>query len=217
MTANLREDDWTDPSTQGLRDNFGSIDVGLVSLYMAVSGGRSWGEFYMDLKVLPALYRILFLVYLTLTIFGVLNIVTGVFVDTAMQANQHCRQVVIREELTAKKRLLNELRDLFGEMDENSDGVVTQEEFDAQLQNEQVVAYFRSLNLDITDTKTLFRLMDTNNSAKINIMEFLSGCYELQGEARSLDAKIMRMQLQRLMQTSEQIRERIDTFEATLV
>jgi len=210
MTANLSAGLWINPDTQGLRENFGTIDSGILSLYMAVSNGRSWGEYYRDLQALPPQYSILFLVYVSLTVFGVLNIVTGVFVDTAMQANHQCRQMVIREELAAKKRLLNELNDLFVEMDENGDGLVTQEEFDTHMLNEQVVAYFKSLNLEISDTKMLFQLIDTDNSGQISIMEFLSGCYELQGEARSIDAKIMRMQLSKLLHNSEQMLGRID-------
>mmetsp|Transcript_96111 Transcript_96111/g.190495 ORF Transcript_96111/g.190495 Transcript_96111/m.190495 type:complete len:133 (-) Transcript_96111:46-444(-) len=130
-----------------------------------------------------------------------------------MQANHQCRQVVIREELEAKKKLLMELKNLFCEMDENSDGVVSLEEFDDKLQDERVIAYFKSLNLEVTDTRTMFRLIDSDNSAKIDITEFLSGCYELQGEARSIDAKIMKMQLERLLYISEQMFERTNALQ----
>merc|ERR1712079_127703 len=73
---------------------------------MAMAGGRSWGEHYIFLEAIPFQYRLIFLFFLTFTMFAVLNIVTGVFVDSAMNANTSSRQVVIHEELDAKNAML---------------------------------------------------------------------------------------------------------------
>lgn len=202
---------WSDPSTEGLRANFGSMDKSLLTLYMAMSGGRNWGEVYQDLQPIPFQYRAMFLIFLSFTIFAVLNIVTGVFVDSAMQANQICRQVIVVEEMDAKKKQLEELKELFLEMDGNQDGLITEQEFNEQLNDERVLAYFKFLNLDITDTQTLFHLLDSNESREIDVIEFLKGCYELQGEARSIDAKIMRMQLQWLIDRFDHMDDRLQS------
>jgi hypothetical protein len=60
---------------------------------------------------------------------------------------------------------------------------------------ELIIAYFNALKLDVSDAKTLFRLIDYDHSEEIGIDEFLEGCYKLQGESRSLDMKIMQSEV----------------------
>merc|ERR1719433_2183196 len=88
VIANLDKTElWSDADTEGLRENFGTLGASTLTLYMAMAGGRSWGEYYYFLEPIPVQYRLLFLAFLAFTIFAVLNIVTGVFVDSAIYAN----------------------------------------------------------------------------------------------------------------------------------
>jgi len=151
------------------------------------------------------------------TIFGILNVITGVFVETAMRTNPSNRQVVIHEEMENKKRFLKELKELFEEMDMNGDGSISPTEFCERFSNERVIAYFKALGLDIVDAATLFRLLDTDHSDELDVTEFLSGCYQLTGEAKAIDAKMIRMNLQsiadsvnRLEQTQNESLKTID-------
>jgi len=107
--------------------------------------------------------------------------------------------------MEAKKTFLKDLRDLFHEMDQDGNGIIASEEFHSRLGDEQVIAYFSALKLDITDTVTLFQLLDVDGSDEVDISEFLEGCYALQGEARSIDAKIMKLQLQWLVMNFEML------------
>merc|ERR1719433_1158419 len=96
VVSNLdRSELWSDVDTAGLRENFGSLNSSFLALYMAMAGGRSWGEYYNFLAPIPGHYRFFFLAFLTFTIFAVLNIVTGICVDSALQASNACRQIVI--------------------------------------------------------------------------------------------------------------------------
>lgn len=194
---------WAEPSNEGLRDCFGTLSRSLLTLYMAMAGGRSWGEYYFFLDPIPVQYRFIFLAFLTFTMFAVLNIVTGVFVDSAMRANSNSRQVVIHEELNAKNEMLMDLQNLFHEMDENGDGAISMDEFTSRLGDERVVAYFKALKLDVHDAVALFHLLDTDGSEEVDMAEFLDGCYQLQGEARSIDTKVMRLQLHWIVQHLE--------------
>jgi len=198
---------WINPSNEGLRDNFGTIGRSLLALYMAMAGGRSWGEYYVMMNCMPWAYGGIFLAFLTFTIFAVLNIVTGVFVDSAMRANTSSRQVVVHEELDSKKDMLRDLSNLFNEMDQNGDGAISMDEFCARLNDERVVAYFKALKLDVHDTIALFHLLDTDEDEEVDMAEFLDGCYQLQGEARSIDTKVMRLQLQYIVEHMQVLQE----------
>jgi len=197
----------SDPMKESLRDYFGTLGNSLLTLYMAIAGGRDWGDFYHMLEPVALPYRMLFLVFLTFTLFALFNVVTGVFVDAATLASQNNHQMIIDEELRVKRRYLKTLREMFQRMDTDGDGSITSSEFTASLGDECVVANFRALKLDAHDAVNLFKLLDMDQSGSINVDEFLEGCYELQGETRNIDAKIMKMQLAWLVEQFEASRQ----------
>jgi hypothetical protein len=174
---------------------FGSLDGALLSLFMAMSGGNDWGMYYKALSVLPFQYRCLFIFFITVSIFAVVNVVTGIFVESAMQSNKKDREIVIHEELEAKQTYLEQMRDVFDEMDTDNTGCISLAEFEKSLDDQSVIAYFNSLKLDVSDARMLFQLMDHDRSDSVSITEFLSGCYKLQGESRSLDTKLMQCEV----------------------
>jgi hypothetical protein len=145
-----------------------------------------------------------------------MNTVTGVFVELAMRANVNCRQVTINDELAAKKQFLRDLHNLFHEMDGNGDGCISYEEFCNSLADERVIAYFKALNLDVHDTRALFHLLDVDRSDRVDMVEFLNGCYQLQGDARSIDTKMIRMTLKHAVQHIDALRQTQEEQKAVL-
>jgi len=198
---------WNDPVTESLRNCFGSLGRSLLTLYMAITGGRDWGEFYHMLQAVAYQYQILFLMFLTFTMFALLNVVTGVFVDAATQGSQNNQQMIINEEMHAKRQYLKRLAEMFQQMDEDGNGTLTTSEFNDALRDDCVKAFFHALKLDVQDAVTLFKLLDVDQSGSISVDEFMEGCYELQGETRNIDAKIMKMQLAWLVEQVESLRQ----------
>eukprot|EP00415_Alexandrium_ostenfeldii_P000604 UN0604 len=191
---------WLSSETESLRKAFGTLDRSILSLFMSMSGGNDWGSYYEALRPLPHFYKALFLIFVSFSVFAVVNIVTGVFVDCAFQSSQHDKDIIVHEELEAKKAYLISMRDLFEEMDADDTGCISMEEFEQKLDDERVLAYFQALKLDVSDARTVFRLLDNNGDNEVNIDEFLSGCYRLQGESRSLDMKIMQCEVRFLQE-----------------
>merc|ERR1712050_826768 len=138
-------------------------------------------------------YRMIFIVFLTFSLFAVVNIVTGVFVDAAMQANQMDREIVVHEELENKKSYLFNMHQIFDEMDCDNTGFLTLDEFERRLNDERVIAYFNRLKLDVSVARILFEMLDLDRGGEVTIEEFLTGCYKLQGESRTMDMKIMQV------------------------
>mmetsp|Transcript_54480 Transcript_54480/g.122913 ORF Transcript_54480/g.122913 Transcript_54480/m.122913 type:complete len:248 (-) Transcript_54480:132-875(-) len=209
MALNSKEK-YQDPSTQGVRDFFGTLDRSFLSLFMAMSGGNDWAVFYEALEHLPIQYRIIFLLYISFALFAVVNIVTGIFVETAMQSNAQDRDVTVHEEMENKKNYLRSMRDIFEAMDEDDTGSVSLEEFESKLADERVIAYFNALKLDVSDARRLFFLLDYDNSNEVDIDEFLTGCYSLQGESRALDMKLMQHEVAFLRDNFAEIAETVE-------
>merc|ERR1712151_241429 len=74
-------------------------------------------------------------------------------------------------------------------------GCISIDEFEKRLDDERVIAYFNALKLDVSDARTLFTLLDYDQSGEVAIDEFLTGCHKLKGESRSLDIAIMQYEL----------------------
>jgi len=190
--------DWHSPKNQYLLEFFGTVDKSVLSLFMAMSGGNDWTVYYAALRDMQLTYRFFFLLFIVFTIFAIVNIVTGVFVEAALQSNLKDRDIIAHEELMNKKKYLESMQDIFLEMDSDEQGTISLEEFEGKLQDERVIAYFNALKLDVSDARVLFRLLDTDESGEITIDEFIVGCYKLQGESRSLDMKIMQFEVNAL-------------------
>merc|ERR1711874_142628 len=71
-------------------------------------------------------------------------------------------------------------------------------EFESRLYDERVVAYCNAMKLDVSDARTLFMLMDYDQSGEVNIYEFLDACIQLHGEAQRIDMKIMQCEVRYL-------------------
>eukprot|EP00930_Biecheleria_cincta_P100521 TRINITY_DN92152_c0_g1_i1.p1 TRINITY_DN92152_c0_g1~~TRINITY_DN92152_c0_g1_i1.p1 ORF type:complete len:548 (-),score=80.11 TRINITY_DN92152_c0_g1_i1:34-1677(-) len=183
------------PDNERLFAYFGRLGTSLLTLFMAMSGGAEWGEMYKQLERLGGFYCFLFLIYVTISIFAVVNVVTGVFVDSAMQINSQDKEVVVHEELREKKKVLDELEFLFHELDRDGSGKLSREEFNLNLANERVLAYFTSLKLNINEAEMVFDLLDFDQSGELSIDEFIQGCYQLQGEASAIDTKMMQIEV----------------------
>ena len=187
------------PGTEELKRYFGSLSSSILTLYSSMSGGEDWTVYYHALSRLAWPYQTLFLFFVTFAIFAVVNVITGVFVDTAIEKNQTDKELAIQEELRSKKLRMNWIRDVFSELDSSGDGMVSLQEFENQLNHEAVVAYFNTLKLDVSDARTLFRLLDSDGSDGVNIDEFVQGCYRLSGEATTLHTQVMQCDIKDIL------------------
>jgi len=186
---------WDDPNVELLRAYFGTLDASMLSFFMAMSGGRDWAEFYDVLHRLSLAYRMLFVLFVAFAVLAVVNVVTGVFVECAIATSGSDRDTLIKEELTSQARYLEDMRDVFEEMDQDGTDSISLDEFEGHLNDDRVIAYFRTLKLDVSDARTLFMLLDHDRSGSVEIEEFIEGCTRLKGDSRSLDVAVMRFEL----------------------
>jgi len=190
-------EDWNgnDSDKDTLISCFGSIDRAIITLFMAMSGGNDWGVYYDLLGFVSPYYQVLFIVFILFSVFAVVNIVTGVFVDSAMMANSVDQAIIVHEELQKKTDLLNQLRTVFKELDDNKNGTFDLDEFTDRLKDERVMAFFQAMGLDVSEAGAVFHLLDTDHSNSVNIDEFVQGVQGLIGAASNLDAKLMHYEI----------------------
>jgi len=188
-------EDWQKKENQNLILYFGTVESAILTLFQAMSGGNDWGIFFDCLVQVSPWWGMLFIFYILFAVFAVVNIVTGVFVDSATQSGKSDKEVVIHEELQSRKEYMKDLNALFQAMDADGDGTMTRAEFDKCLKLDNTQAFFQSMKLDVRKAERLFDLVDSDHSGSVTIEEFINGCFDLHGEATSFDSKVMQVEV----------------------
>jgi len=170
-----------------VEDDFGSILATMYTLYKATCGGVSWGEPATTAWETGWEYFLVFLFYTFFTFFSILNIVTGVFVDSAIQHAENDRSVAIHNALQAKEGLANSLTELMQEMDTDDSGFISWDEWRVAMRNKQIEAVMEVIGISLYETEELFTMLDTSGDGFVEISEFLEGMARVKGHARSVD------------------------------
>merc|ERR1712048_1223826 len=131
-------------------------------------------------------YVAFFQLYMSFMFFAVLNVVVGVFCNSAIESAQKDEAAVVNERIASKQAYEKQLRGLFME-DELIDGKITLDDLERKFRDETMVAWFEVLEIEVQDGWTLFKLLDTCECNAVDLNEFVDGCLRLKGHARSLD------------------------------
>ncbi|CAE8621739.1 unnamed protein product [Polarella glacialis] len=192
--------------SEALRDVqrfFGTLSGSSLSLYMAMSGGLDWVEMWNALEPLPMEYRLAFLTFLTFAIFALLNVVTAVFVETALQRSQNDTELMVQQEMEQKVEFVETMQRIFQELDSNGSGTLSLDEFEQQLDDEHILAFMSTLELDVDQVRMLLTLLDRDQNGEVDIEEFIAGCLRLKGGAKSLDMAILQYQVEFILHSTQ--------------
>eukprot|EP00929_Paragymnodinium_shiwhaense_P093661 TRINITY_DN53887_c0_g2_i1.p1 TRINITY_DN53887_c0_g2~~TRINITY_DN53887_c0_g2_i1.p1 ORF type:complete len:629 (-),score=96.50 TRINITY_DN53887_c0_g2_i1:220-2034(-) len=170
---------------------WGSVPKSMWALFLSISGGINWLEVVEPLEdVWPPLV-LLFSFYVTFTVFAMLNVITGVFCESAIAAARTDADHVCQEHLLHKSTYMQNVKKLFDKIGQHGADAITYDDLEEFLQDDMATGFFAALDIDISDVWTLFKLLDENESRLINLEEFVAGCFRLKGMARSLDVALI--------------------------
>ena len=158
---------------------------------MGITGGNDWGgpdasSPNDELPFLPPLLR-RFRVFTTL--FGIMNVLTGIFCDAASRVQGVDRELVISDQMEETDKVAKELRALFDMCAQ--EGSLDLKGLESQLQNPQVVDFLKFLDVNISDVPGLFKVLDVDGTGRVGTDEFVVGMMRLRGTARSIDMAMM--------------------------
>lgn len=185
----LRSKNATPDDFQSLKNHWGSIGDAMLILMQSVTGGVNWAVVAEPLLQFGTGYYMLFCFYVIFFLCCVLNIITGLFVETTLQKAQHDTQWNIQHELYKKAEYIESLHALFAEMDCDNDGIVTLAQFSAHAGDPILVAFASSLGIEMTDAANLFALYSSNGTQTIDLDTFVTGCIRLKGQPLAIDVQ----------------------------
>lgn len=203
--------DGESPLTQEDQDSanrfWGTLPRSMFTLYESVTGGISWDEVVAPFDGASLL---LFCVYIALTQLAVLNVLTGVFCQNAIESAQRDQDIVTQTMMANKQRFVKQLRQLFKEIDTDGSGTVTIVELEQHLQDERVKAYFESMELEASDAWAFFKLVDEDMGNTVDVDEFVEGCMRLRGAAKQIDVHLLSTEQRRFQTRYESGMQRLE-------
>jgi len=158
-----------------LEEYYASLPTTMLALFQAISDGKEWRDMLSPLMDdISAWLALPFCVYISFVAFALMNILTGIFVDKALQSGQEEK----------RRYLLHEVRAVFAE---NGKEQLSLFDFQAQLQNPHMQQLFEALDVDEDDAMELFHVLDTKHMGQIDTEDFVNGCLRLDGAAKAVD------------------------------
>jgi len=163
-----------------------NLIVSMLTLFQCISGGMDWRDAMQPLMVhISPLLALPFVLFICFSILAMMNVITGVFVESALASAKDDQEVF----------MVNNVRDI---LKQEGDRPMTWDMFSQHLENPQMQDYFRSIDVDISEARELFMLLDLNGSGMIESDEFLNGCVRLRGSAKSLDLALLGRQVKHM-------------------
>jgi len=182
-----------------LETYFGSLHVSVHTLFMSISGGLTWMDATLALAQISWIWVYVFSCYIAFSVFAVLNVMTGVFCQSAIKGAERDQEMVVQSLIMDKHQLKTSLGKLFQKMDDDQSGKLTLAQFEKHFQDEEVRVLFEALEIGATDAWSLFLSLDHNEDYQIEPEEFLEGCLQLRGSAKAIDLFMLRRQVAKIM------------------
>lgn len=169
-----------------------TVSESMLTLFLSISGGVSWIEALDPLRTISSLAAFAFIAYVFVSIFAILNVVTGVFCHRAIESAQADKEIAIMKQMEWKESQLRALKGVFIEIDDDGSETITSNELEAAMNKPALMHQMESMDISTRDLRTLFRIMDSDGSGEISFEEFIDGCMHLQGTAQSLQVEDFR-------------------------
>jgi voltage-gated sodium channel len=160
-----------------LRLWWGSLPRSMLSLYESILGGLDWNEAVVPITGVNVFFGFLFLFYIAFVLLAMMNVITGIFVDSAIKQAQALKD----REFTCHTR------SLFKQYERIAEDGLTKEQFAQCMLDPGMQKYMEDLNIERNDAITLFDFIDDDHSGTVNPQELVNGLVKLRAGAKFID------------------------------
>lgn len=176
-----------------LNEYWSNVMDSMHTLFLSITGGIDWYDAYEPLRDVSALAIALMNLYIVIGFFTILNVVTGTFVNTAIESAAADKDLAAQKQSQRRKSQMSSLRHIFSDITIDMDEQVTIENLQEAMtkNNNQLSSFLQSMGISTDDLWTLFLLIDEDDNGVVDIDEFVSGCMQLRGPAQSLQVAKM--------------------------
>lgn len=162
-----------------------SVPESMLTLFTAITGGMNWEDAMVPLRLISPLAASCFVFYIAIAVLAVVNVVTGVFCSTAMESASADKEIATMKQLQRKNAQVADLRRVFQEI-VDEENLVNLQEFQNAMNLPRFANFLESMGISTEDIAILFTVIDADRSGFIDLDEFVQGCLQLHGPAKSL-------------------------------
>jgi len=161
---------------------FSNLGTAVLALWECISGGMDWQDMAQPLiEDVSPMMALVFSAYVAFSMLAMMNVITGIFVDNAKTYAQQDKDTYV------VRHVLN----LFKKSDLNAENAIDWTVFQAKLNTQELQELFAAVEVDVADARSLFKLIDTDNSGSVTPDELMRGWIRLQGPAKALDLSLL--------------------------
>lgn len=179
-----------------LQESFGSVFAGMYT-HFKLCTLDGWATLCHYATHENPLWAVYFVTFIAITNLALVNIVTGLIVESAVQNGKDedwSDEMLIVEAAP----FIDIIRETVRKQDENNDGYVDQEEFAALMKSStfQKVLGIYGISL-LIGPHDMFEILDVHNVKKLSIMEVVGGLLRLRGSRESIHPLLVRDDLRK--------------------
>jgi len=145
-----------------------------------------------------------FYAYIAVACLVLMNLVTAIIVENAMETSRSDLEHQLQDKLTSEAREMKELMQLFKMMDEDHSGTLNWHEFKKSFKDREMKKKWRLLDFMPEECQEVFSLLD-DGDGEICLDEFFEGLRRMKGPAQSKDVF-------RLQKTVDSLQNALDSF-----
>lgn len=178
-----------------LHEHFSSIYLAVLSLFGSITGGIDWQSVtkpLLDKIGWPVVF--LYSLYICFAVFAMLNVVTGIFVESALQGAKADKDA----------NLATDVRDAF-RLEDGMDAVFCKDDLVHYLDDQACLDKLKEMSMTAHEMMELFQLIDVDEAGSIPADEFVYGCLRLHGPPKAIDVATLMYTLQRISRMWETV------------
>lgn len=198
--------------------SFRSVMGANLTFFQTIVAGDSWG-----LVAIPVIERfpwtgLIFIGALFSVVFGLLNLIIAVLVDTAAEARSKDMEVKAQRAQEAERKERRALEKIFKEIDKDENGTLSFQELASGAQNIPEFKHkLRALDINADDIGQLFVLCDEDGSGEIDVEEFVHTLQKISAGDSKTASMLVKHYVVHMQRNQDLLAERMDGVEGKLV
>eukprot|EP00928_Gymnodinium_smaydae_P007916 TRINITY_DN12832_c0_g1_i2.p1 TRINITY_DN12832_c0_g1~~TRINITY_DN12832_c0_g1_i2.p1 ORF type:complete len:538 (-),score=43.78 TRINITY_DN12832_c0_g1_i2:182-1795(-) len=183
-----------------------------LTLFQIVVAGDSWGAIAIPMIEYNPATAIIFIGAFISLVYGVLNLVLAVVVDTYAEMKKNDMSLLANELEEAEQSERTQLARMFRTMDRDMDDTITLNELLVSAEYHKMFQdWLRVLDIGSSDLRNLFDVIDADMSGAVSIEEFSSMMYRMKHGDNKTSIRLKKCMLHRLELTALRIEEELKT------
>jgi len=168
---------------------FGSVEESALTLYRASTGGDDWSLAYGVIQGVGRVGSFAYLFFIAFVQFALINIITGIFVESAMMTLSPDSETLAQEHSRREQENAKKLIQLCKNVDADVSGKLTRDQFEDGLRRKQIPMLLELLGLQKHHVLEFFSHMAdaADDDGQVGIETFVNGCMLLKGAATNFD------------------------------